>query len=106
MGLVGGLMALGYGQFSYAVGSFFNFVEDGEGTGLQVVSVGLPLLALLGAGFVLAKPLVGGALMALSVLGILAFFGFGTFQLFTVVLLGVAAFLAFAEWKSGTKPVS
>lgn len=99
LGLIGGLMALIYGQFGYAFGALANLDGKGAGNELQFVSVALPLIALVGAGFVLAKPIVGGSIMAVSVIGILIYFGFGFFNLATVVLLGVAAFLAIADWK-------
>ena len=99
MGLIGGLMALGYGQFGYALGAVANLDGKGAGDELQFVSIALPVIALVGAGMVLAKPIVGGSIMAVSVIGILVYFGFGFFNLVTIVLLGVAAFLAFADWK-------
>ena len=99
MGLIGGLMALGYGQLGYALGALANLGEYGSGSALQFVSVGLPLLALFGAGAVLASPIVGGSIMAVSLMGILVRFGLGFFNIAVVVLLGIASFLAFADWK-------
>lgn len=104
MGLIGGVMALGYGQFGYALGAVANLDGKGAGDELQFVSIALPVIALVGAGMVLAKPIVGGSIMAVSVIGILIYFGFGFFNLMTVVLLGVAVLLAFMDWKQVSPP--
>ena len=90
---------MGYGKFGYALGAIANLEGEGAGDELQFVSVALPVIALVGTGTVLAKPIVGGSITAVSVIGILIYFGFGFFNLVTVVLLGVASFLAFADWK-------
>lgn len=104
LGLIGGLMALAYGQFGYALGAVANLDGKGAGDVLQFVSIALPIIALVGAGTVLAKPVAGGSIMAVSVIGILVFFGFGVLNLMIIALLGVAVFLAFFDWKRSSPP--
>lgn len=89
LGIIGGLVALLYGLVGYGVGSLAG------GTGLKLVSIGLPIAALIGAGMVMAKPMIGSCLMAIASVGFILILGFNFFSLIPVVLLGLGALLGF-----------
>lgn len=97
LGIIGGLVALIYGLVGHAFGSLAHSPqgEFGPGEILQLLSIGLPIAALVGAGLVKAMPLIGAGLMAISAVGFIMIIGFNTFSLVPVLLLGVAALLGF-----------
>ncbi len=63
----------------------------------RTMSLLMPILALVGGGIAFKNGRLGGALMAVSALGILWAFGFGISAIVSAVLLGVGAFLAFQD---------
>jgi len=95
LGIIGGLIALLYGLIGYGIGSLAQAGGSNAGILLKFLSVGLPILALVGAGMVKAKPIIGAVLMAISAIGFVLVLGFNFFSLIPVVLLGLAAFLGF-----------
>jgi hypothetical protein len=101
LGIFGGLVALLYGLIGYGLGSLG---AGAQGAGLlKVLSVGLPIAALIGAGVVKAKPIMGAVLMAIAALGFVMTLGFNFFSLIPVVLLGLGALLGFLGAKEDAK---
>jgi hypothetical protein len=76
LGIIGGLVALLYGVIGYGLGSLADVGEAGAGAGLKIVSLGLPIAALVGAGMVMAKPIIGAALMGIAAVGLVLILGF------------------------------
>ena len=98
LGILGGLIALGYGQIGYGLGSLAGLLGQGEVEGfLKVLSVGLPVVALAGAGIVMARPAIGAILMAIAAVGFILSLGFNFFTLIPVVLLGLGAMLGYLD---------
>lgn len=93
LGIIGGLIALLYGTFGYGVGSFLSSAGAQEGGIMKLLSVGLPIAALVGAGMVKARPAAGALLMGGSAIALIAILGFNFFSLIPVVLLGLGALL-------------
>lgn len=102
-GIIGGLISLAFGMFGYVLGGLANYGSAGSGSFLRLLSVGLPILALLGSGIVINKPIGGAVLMMLAALGLVMALGFNFFSLFPVVLLGVGAYLGFLGSQQGNK---
>jgi len=93
LGIIGGLVALLYGLLGYGLASL---AGGAEGAGLlKLLSIALPIAALIGAGMVKAKPVIGAALMAIGAIGFVLILGFNFFSLIPVVLLGLGALLGF-----------
>ena len=98
LGILGGLTALSYGRIGYGLGSLAGLLGQGEVEGfLKVLSVGLPVAALAGAGIVMARPAIGAILMAIAAVGFILSLGFNFFTLIPVVLLGLGAMLGFLD---------
>ena len=97
LGIIGGLVALLYGVFGYGLGSL-----TGDG-GAKFLSIGLPIAALVGAGMVTAKPVIGATLMAIAAMGFVLILGFNFFSLIPVVLLGLGALLGFLGSQESTE---
>jgi len=100
LGIIGGLVALLYGLLGYGLGSL---VGGAEGAGLKLLSIALPVAALIGAGIVTAKPVIGAALMAIGAIGFVLILGFNFFTLIPVVLLGLGALLGFLGSREDAK---
>ncbi|GGE34230.1 hypothetical protein GCM10011360_22600 [Primorskyibacter flagellatus] len=104
LGLVGGLMGLLIGVFSYGytaaieqfgeVEGLFEQVRDVEA--IRIASVLSPMLAIAGAGMVKARALWGGLLLLISVFGMYTGFGLGFFTIWPMAFCGVAALMALA----------
>lgn len=101
LGIVGGLVALLYGVFGYAVGGVFDVGEAEAGAAARTLSVALPVIALVGAGVVMSRPLLGAILMAVAALAIVINFGVGVLSLIPLVLLGIGAVLGFLSLSEG-----
>ena len=105
LGIIGGVIALLVGAFGYGLSSMGASVSAAvgyqEGSSImalyQFASLGLPIAALVGSGVAGRAPVVGGAIMGLSAVGMVFVFGFGFFSLVPVVLLGVGALLVFLD---------
>jgi hypothetical protein len=103
LGIIGGLIALIYGLVGYGVGSLGS-AAGAEGSGMvKLVSIALPIAALIGAGMVQAKPVIGAALMAIGAIGFVLILGFNFFSLIPVVLLGLGALLGFLGMQEDAK---
>ncbi len=103
LGIIGGLIALIYGFVGFGLGSLADAGQAGSGTMVKFLSLVLPIAALIGAGMVKSKPVVGAVLMALAGLGFVLVLGFNFFSLIPVVLLGLAAILGFLSMQEDTK---
>ncbi len=106
LGIIGGLVALSYGLLGFGLGSLADASQAGSGAVFKLLSIGLPVAALVGGGMVKAKPVVGAALMAIAAIGIVLILGFNFFSLIPVVLLGVGAFLGFLGMQEDSKQTS
>jgi len=95
LGIIGGLIALILGVVGYGLGSL------GDSGILRFVSIVLPIAALIGAGMVKAKPVIGAALMAIAAIGIVIILGFNLVSLIPVILLGLGAILGFLGKQEG-----
>lgn len=91
LGIIGGLFALSLGLLGFGLGSMMG----GSGAGLQLVSIGVPVLGLIGAGMVMSKPQIGASLMAFAAVVLVVILGFNFISLIPVVLLGIGAVLGF-----------
>lgn len=107
LGIIGGLIALTIGYLGFSLGSLANAGQpSGAGTVLQLVSVGIPVIALIGAGVVMSKPALGALLMGLSAFGLVFVLGFNFFSMIPVVLLVIAAILGFSASNETPKNTS
>ena len=97
LGILGGLVSLSIGFIGYGLGSMTS-----GGGGLQFFSIALPIVALIGAGIVMSKPVVGAGLMAAAAVGLILVLGFNFFSLIPVILLGLGALLGFMESQAKT----
>jgi hypothetical protein len=95
LGILGGLVALAIGFFGFALGSM-----SSDGGALKIVSLVVPIAALVGAGMVMSKPFVGSLLMGGSAVALILILGFNSFSLIPVVLLALGAGLGFLESKA------
>lgn len=107
LGIIGGLLALVVGFFSYGYTEVINEYGELEGIAEQVDRVGLirtvsflsPLLAIAGGAMARARALWGGVLMLLSA-GMMAYaFGTGIFTLFPIGFTALGGILAIAAGK-------
>lgn len=103
LGIIGGLVALLYGLIGYGLGSVADVGQTGAGSGLKILSLGLPIAALVGAGMVMAKPVIGAVLMGIASVVLVLVLGFNFFSLIPVVLLGLGALLGFLGSQEGAK---
>lgn len=103
LGIIGGLIALLYGFLGYSLGSFVGATGQEGGGLIKFLSLALPIAALIGAGIVKAKPLIGAILMAVAAVGFVIILGFNFFSLIPVVLLGLGALLGFLGMQEDAK---
>jgi len=104
LGLIGGLLGLFVGMFSYGYTEAIEHYGEVEGLFEQVANVDLiravsflsPLLALAGAGMAKVRALWGGALLLASALGMFVGFGVNVFTLFPMGFCAVAGLMALA----------
>ncbi|MEM7169963.1 MAG: hypothetical protein AAF530_07315 [Pseudomonadota bacterium] len=100
LGILAGLGLLLYGSFGFALGDLATAMGEREtGTLLKVVGIGLPIVALLGAGLVMKNAKLGGLLMIASGIGVLLFLGTHGFSWYLTVPLFIAGGLAFFAGK-------
>lgn len=95
VGILGALAALLYGVFGFGLASLADAGREGSGTLVKILSVGVPLAALVGAGVVMSRPMLGAVLMGGSALALLLVLGFNFFSFIPVVLLGIGAMLGY-----------
>lgn len=104
LGLIGGLMGLLVGLFSYGYTTAIEQFGEVEGlfeqvaniNAIRVAAVVSPLLALAGAGMAKVQALWGGALLMISVLGMYLGLGFGFFTMWPMAFCGLAGIMALA----------
>lgn len=107
LGIIGGILALVVGFFSYGYTEFINEFGEIEGLAEQVDRVGLirtvsfvaPLLAIAGGGMARIRALWGGILMLISAGLMLYAFDFGVFTMFPIGMTGLGGLLAIAAGK-------
>jgi len=105
LGIIGGVIALLVGAVGHSASGMMGSLASGVGysegaASMQyygVMSLGLPILGLVGAGLAFTQGKLGGALMAVSAAGIIFVFGGGMLALICAVLLGIGAMLAFLD---------
>jgi branched-chain amino acid transport system permease protein len=94
VGILGGLSALGIGVFGYLLGSLVTAGGGDAGGALKAISIIVPAMGIVGGAIVMTTPLLGGALLLLSALALLALLGFNAFTMASVLLLAIGAGLA------------
>ncbi len=104
LGLIGGLIGLFVGFFSFGYTELIQQHGEVEGLFEQVanpqvirtVSFLSPLLAIAGAGMVKVRAVWGGVLMGLSAAGMFFAFGFNAFTMFPISFLALGAIMGLA----------
>ncbi|WP_120501418.1 hypothetical protein [Roseovarius sp. EL26] len=107
LGVIGGLLALLVGFFSYGYTEFVDKVGEIDGIAEQVDQVGLiravsflaPLLAIAGGAMSKVRALWGGVLMLLSAGAMYYAFGFNVFTMFPMGFVALGGILAIAAGK-------
>jgi hypothetical protein len=107
LGVIGGLLALMVGFFSYGYTEFINRYGEIEGLAEQVDQVGLiravsflsPLLAIAGGAMAKVRALWGGVLMLISAGAMYHAFGFTVFTMFPIGFTALGGLLALAAGK-------
>ena len=107
LGLIGGLMGLLVGLFSYgyttAIENFGEidglFEQVANVDAIRAASVLSPILALAGAGMAKVRALWGGALLLISAAGMYVGLGFGFFTMWPMAFCAVAGLMALAAGK-------
>lgn len=107
LGIIGGLLALMVGFFSYGYTEFIDQYGEIDGLAEQVDRVGLiravsfisPLLAIAGGAMAKVRALWGGVLMLISAGAMVYAFGFGVFTLFPIGFTALGGLLAIAAGK-------
>lgn len=102
LGVIGGLLALVVGFFSYGYTEFINAFGEIEGVAEQVDRVGLirtvsfvaPLLAIAGGAMARSLALWGGLLMLVAAGLMLYAFHFNVFTMFPIGMTGLGGLLA------------
>lgn len=94
LGIVGGAIALIIGVISFFVGDLGQTLGIQGSLTRQVLSIGLPVAALLGGGIAPKSGVVGGVLMAVGAVGILLVLEIGVVSLITAIPIGIGAILA------------
>lgn len=104
LGVIGGLLALLVGFFTYGYTEFIDRYGEVRGLAEQVDQVGLirtvsfvaPLMAIAGGGMARVRALWGGILMLVSAGLMLYAFDFGVFTMFPIGMTGLGGVLAIA----------
>lgn len=105
LGILAGLGLLVYGALGFAVGDLATAVGETETGGMvKIVSIGLPIVALVGAGIVMKNAKLGGLLMIASGIGVLLFIGAHAFSWYLTVPLFIAGGLAILAGKEQIGP--
>jgi hypothetical protein len=107
LGVIGGLVAMLVGFFSYGYTEFIAEYGEIEGLAKQVENVGLiravsflsPLLAIAGGAMAKVRALWGGILMLVSAGAMIYAFGFNVFTMFPVGFTALGGLLAVAAGK-------
>lgn len=107
LGIIGGLIALFVGFFSYGYTEAIDRYGEIEGLAQQVENVGLirtvsflaPLLAIAGGAMARVRALWGGVLMLISAGLMFYAFNFNVFTMFPIGFIGLGGVLAIAAGK-------
>ncbi|WP_420568129.1 hypothetical protein [Thalassovita sp.] len=107
LGIIGGLIGMVVGFFSYGYTEFVERVGDFDGMLDQVENVDLirfasffaPLLAIAGGAMAKARALWGGGLMIASAVGMYYAFSFNVFTMFPIGFCALGGLLAIAAGK-------
>jgi hypothetical protein len=94
LGILGGAIALVIGVISFFVGDLGQQLGVEGSVIRQVLSIGLPIAALVGGGIAPKSGVLGGLLMAGSAAGILIVLEIGVLSLITAIPIGIGAVLA------------
>lgn len=95
LGILGGAIALIIGVISFFVGDLGQALGIQGSVARQVISLALPIAALVGGGIAPRSGLLGGLLMLASAVGILIVLDIGVLSLITAIPIGIGALLAF-----------
>lgn len=111
LGIIGGVIALFVGAAGYQAASIGNQVmglggRDDYFDFQKFASIGLPIVALIGAGIVPRNPMLAGITMGVSAIAMLGVFGVNLLSLVPVALLGVGAVLVINEHLNPKQPSS
>ena len=107
LGLIGGIIGMITGFFSYGYTEFIDWLGDNTGPLNQVENVGMirtasllaPLLAIAGGAMARSNAKLGGVLMLVSAAGMLYAFGFSAFTMFPIAMCGLGGVLALTATK-------
>ena len=111
LGIIGGLVDMIVGFFSYGYTEFIDWAgQEIPDTFQQVDNVGLikfmslfsPLLAIAGGAMARSRAMLGGGLLLLSSAGMFFAFGFGAFTMFPIAMCALGGVLALAAVKPDT----
>ncbi|MCP5085687.1 MAG: hypothetical protein GY952_02625 [Rhodobacteraceae bacterium] len=94
-GMLVGFFGYGYTEFVQWFGEVPDLIEQVDNVQkTRALSLFSPILALVGGGLSVARPLIGGVLLLLSSLGMYWGFEFGVFTMFPITMCLVAGALA------------
>ena len=107
LGIIGGLMALIVGFFSFGYTEAVEYFGEVEGLATQVDNVGLirtvsflaPVLAIAGGAMARIRALWAGILLLISAASMYYAFNFNVFTMFPIGMTGLAGILALAAGK-------
>lgn len=105
-GLLGALLALVLALWGSVLFGLASFVGVPGAEIYLILTIGLPVLALVGAGFSMTHPPIAGTLMGLATIAMATIFGLSLLNLIPLLLLAVAASLALAEWSQAAPVVT
>lgn len=102
LGIIGGGIAFLMGLAGFTLGQVVSSASGGQGGGvLKLLSLGIPILGLVGAVMVKSKALPGGALMLVSGAAIFLLLGVHFFSLLPGVPLLLGGALGIADGAKG-----
>ncbi len=101
LGIIGGIIALLIGLFGFTLGQIGSAV-GAEGAGItKVLSLVIPIVGLVGGAIVKGKALIGGSLMLVSAIAIVALLGINFFSLLPGIPLLIGGILGVTNSKEG-----
>ncbi len=103
LGIIGGAIALIIGVLSFFLGDLGQTLGIEGAVTRQILSLALPIAALVGGGISPKSGVVGGLLMAVSAIGILIVLEIGVISLITAIPIGLGAVLALVGAASSNK---
>jgi hypothetical protein len=103
LGILGGIIALIIGVISFFVGDLGQTLGIEGSIIRQVLSLALPIAALLGGGIAAKSGLAGGILMLVGAAGILIVLEIGVFSLITAIPIGIGGILALVSMAGSEK---